>query len=279
MNNSNSQFQKSIKYVVLSLYSVVSLYPIIWMLFTSFKSNEEIWVTNPFFFPKVPLWRNYLEAVQLFPFLTYAKNSIVITLSVIIITIFVTILLSYALARSDSKISNFLRFYIITGVFVTSSMIIIPLAVVINKNLHLANTYSSVVIALVALNIPFAVMLLYGFIRSLPVEIQEAASIDGAGQFKSLTAITLPMIYPAISTLTIIMFMGSWNEFFLPLILISKMDMLPLPLGLLAFRGNTSTHWGAIAAALLLSSIPVIVVYLFFSEKVEKAMGFGAGLK
>jgi raffinose/stachyose/melibiose transport system permease protein len=267
------------RYSLLCFYSIISLYPIIFLGFTSLKTNKEIWVTNPFLWPRNWEWINYKEAVDLFPFFRFGLNSVIISTLVIVVTIVLTVMLAYALSHSESKLAHFIRFYVISGVFVTASMIIIPLAVVINKNLHLANTYYSVSLALIALNIPFSTMLLYGFFRSLPVEIEEAAFIDGAGQFRTLLSIMVPMITPAIATLTIILFMSSWNEFFLPLILISKRTMQTLPLGLLTFQGNTSTHWGAIAAALLLSSIPVIVMYLLFSDKVEKAMGFGAGLK
>ena len=161
--------------------------------------------------------------------------------------------------------------------FIPIQAVMTPLVVMV-KNLHLSNTRWSLIVPYVALSFPFAVMVLYGFYRSLPIELEESAYMEGAGFFKTYFSIILPQMKSVVSVLIIYQFMSHWNEFSLALILITKDELKTLPLGLAGFYGQFSTDWGPVGAAMVLASLPVIVMYLFFSNQVSDAMAI-SGMK
>lgn len=271
------KLSEKLLYMFALFYALVCLYPIIWMGFYSLKSNEEIFVTNPFGFPKVPQWENYARALSEFDILTYFKNSVVITIGAMVLGIVSALMFTYVVARIKTKVTHTLRMIIMAGMFIPIQAIMTPLVVQV-KQMHLSNTPWSLIIPYAALSFPFAVMVLYGFISNLPIELEESAYIDGANFYQTFFKIILPLLKPSISVLLIYQFMGNWNEFGLALVLITKESMKTLPLGLLSFSGQYTTDWGPMGAAMIIASIPVIVLYLLFSNKVEDAMAF-SGMK
>lgn len=264
-------------YASLVIYGVISLYPVIWMAFYSLKSNEEIFVTNPFGPPLEPQWHNYVEAVTQFDILQLFKNSVIVSIAAMFFGIFFSLTFTYVIARVRTKTTRFLHTLVNLGMFIPIQAVMVPLVVMV-KNLHLSNTRWSLIIPYTALSFPFAVMVLYGFYRSLPMELEESAYIDGAGFFRTYFSIIFPQLKSIISVLVIYQFMTHWNEFSIALILITKQELKTLPLGLAGFYGQFSTDWGTVGAALVIASIPVIILYLFFSNRVSDAMAY-SGMK
>lgn len=268
---------KIIVFLTVVFYGIISLYPMIWMAFYSLKNNEEIFVTNPFGPPLDPQWSNYTKAVNQFDIPLYFKNSMIVSLAAMFLGILFSMMFTYVVARVRTKTTRFCQNLVMAGMFIPIQAVMTPLVVMV-KNLHLSNTYWSLIIPYVALSFPFAVMVLYGFYRSLPMELEESAYIEGAGFYRTYFSIILPQLKSVISVLVIYQFMSHWNEFSLALILITKEEMKTLPLGLAGFYGMFSTEWGPVGAALVLASLPVIIVYLFFSNQVSDAMVY-SGMK
>jgi ABC-type sugar transport system, permease component len=281
-----SQEKKSLKaicgnvfrYILLSFYAVISLYPIIWLLLYSLKTNEEIFVTNVFGFPKTLRFINYVTAWSAFDVMTYFKNSVIVSVITVAITLFLSLMFSYATARMHWKLASAARIYLTFGMFIPVQIIIIPL-VLIMRGLHMANSYWSLIIPYSAFQLSFSSIIFYGFLRTLPVELEEAAAIDGANVYSTFFRIILPMVKPAIATMVIFVFLYAWNDLFIALIMVSENALKTLPLGLASFQGQWSTNWGATGASLVIASIPTILIYLIFSENVEKALTVGSALK
>lgn len=267
-----------ILYVVLSVYSVICIYPLIWMIFSSLKNNTEIFVTNPFGVPTVLRVENYMRAWSKFNVLLYFKNSVVVSAVTVVLTIALALMFSYATARMQWRFSTAARIYVTAGMFIPVQIILIPL-VILSRNFHLSNSLWSLIIPYTAFQLSFASMVFYAFFRSVPFEIEESATIDGANIYTVFFRIMIPLVKPAIATVLIFIFLFAWNEFMMALILISDNSLRTLPLGLVNFQGQFQTDWGAMGAMMTLISIPTIVVYLLFSEHVEKALTVGSAVK
>ncbi len=269
---------KLIVYTALTAYLLISLYPLIWMLFYSLKNNQEIFVSNPFGFPRQFRWENYVKAWTEYDVFRYFYNSVVVTTVSVIATITLSLLFSYGTARIPWRFSGALRIYVTAGMFIPIQIILIPLMVMI-RDFRLANSYWSLIVPYTASQIPFASLVFYGFLRTIPVELEAAAAIDGAGSWTTFLRVILPNVTAPIAAVTIFVFMFAWNEFTMALILISREVMKTLPLGLLKFQGAFHTDWGAMGAALVIASFPAIIIYLFLSERVQGAFSTGGSLK
>lgn len=268
---------KTLVFVLMCAYLVISVYPLLWLLFYSLKDNGEIFVSNPFGPPQVWRWENYAKAVSQFNIAQYFQNSLFVTIATIAIGILCALLFTYVVARVRTRLTRSVRMVVMMGMFIPVQAIMTPLVVMV-KNLHLTNSLWSLVVPYVALGFPFAVMVLYGFYVNLPLELEESAYLDGASFFTTYFRIIFPQVKSAVAVLIIYQFMSAWNEFSLALVLITKDAFKTLPLGLASFKGQFSTDWGATGASLVIASLPVLVLYLFFSEKVSDSIAF-SGLK
>ena len=264
--------------VVLYLYACINLYPIIWMLFYSFKNNQEIFQDNPFGPPTVLRVENYVKAWETFNLPTYFMNSVKVTLAVICFVVVFATMFSYAVARMRFRGQHFLRMLTLIGLFLPLQCIMIPIAVLV-RDLHISNTLWAVIVPYTAFNLSFAIMVLYGYMRSLPFELEESACIDGASVWTCFIKIIVPNVKSAIATVSIFVFMSVWNEYNLALILLTREHLKTLPLGLLFFQGEYTTDWGAMGATMVIASIPTVLIYTLFSAQVEKAMTTSGAVK
>ncbi|MGI5958828.1 MAG: carbohydrate ABC transporter permease [Massiliimalia sp.] len=264
-------------YLFMTIYAVICLYPIIWMGFYSLKDNEEIFVTNPFGPPLDPQWDNYVKAVNQFDIAVFFKNSLVVSLIAMAFGIMFSLMFTYVIARVKGRTTKTMHTLVMAGMFIPIQAVMTPLVVMV-RNLGLTNTLWSLIIPYVAMSFPFAVMVLYGFYVNLPLELEESAYMEGAGFFRTYFSIILPQMKSAISVLVIYQFMSHWNEYSLALILITDNDLKTLPLGLAGFYGQFSTDWGPVGAALVIASLPVLILYIFFSRKISESMAF-SGMK
>ncbi len=261
----------NILFILMSVYAVICLYPMIWMVFYSLKNNEEIFVTNPFGPPLEAQWENYQKAVTQFDILLYFRNSVIVSALAIILGIMAVLMFTYVVSRVRTKLTNTMRMVVMAGMFIPIQAVMIPLVVMV-KNLNLANTHWSLIIPYIALSFPFAVMILYSFFINIPIVLEESAFMEGSGFFNTFFKIILPQMSSAISVLVIYQFMTHWNEFNLALVLITKTELKTLPLGLAGFYGQFSTEWGPVGASLVIASLPVIIAYIFFSDKISSSV-------
>jgi raffinose/stachyose/melibiose transport system permease protein len=154
----------------------------------------------------------------------------------------------------------------------------LPLAVLM-RDIKLANTYMALIVPYIAFNLSFSSMVFYGFLRTVPAEIEESGFLDGAGIYRIFFNLIMPVLRPAVATMVIFVFLSSWNEFTMALILVTRENLKTLPLGLLFFQGEFTTNWGAMGAAMMTASVPTVIIYLLFSDQVEKALTVGSAVK
>lgn len=264
--------------IILVVFACISLYPLLYLIGYSLKTNDEIFYSNPFGLPLSPQWINYVKAVTTFDVLTYFKNSVLTTV-VSLAGIFTLILpFSYAVARMQWKLKGLATMFISIGLFIPLQVSLIPLSVLI-KNMGMANTYGALILPYIAFNIAFPFMILSVAFRALPRELEEAAFIDGASVYRTFFSIMLPLVKPAIASAMLFAALGIWNEYILPTVMISSNSLKTLPAGLATFVGQHSTNWGAMGATMMMASIPTIILYLCFSEKIENSLTVGGAVK
>ena len=274
--------KKTLKNILLQsflwIYCGISLYPLIYMLFFSLKNNDEIFYKNPFGFPFPMRFENYISAVKQFNMLLFVKNSVVVSVGSIVFILIFSLTFSYAVSRMSWKLREVARGFLMLGLFIPMQVIMIPLAVMV-KDMGFGNTYFALIIPYIAFNLSFSSLIFYGFFRTIPMEMEESAFIDGASIYRTFVQIIVPLIKPAIATVSIFAFLNVWNEYTMALILITDQKLKTLPTGLLQFTGQFATNWGPMGAAMVIASIPMIVVYLFLSEQVEGALTVGSAVK
>ncbi|SEC02541.1 carbohydrate ABC transporter permease [Paenibacillus sp. GP183] len=263
---------------LLWIYFLLSVYPLFWMVSYSLKNNNEIFVTNPFGIPLHVRIENYINAWSQFSIPRYFLNSLVVSTISTAGILILSVMFSYTIARMEWKLRNTARIYILIGMFIPLQVIMIPLAILV-KNFHLVNTYGALIIPYIAFGLPFSSLVFYGFMRGIPVELEESACMDGASIYRTFLRIIVPIVLPAVATVAIFQFLGAWNEFLLAYILISDEAMKTLPLGLLFFQGQYSTDWGGMGAVMTIASLPMVIVFMFFSEQVERALTVGSAIK
>lgn len=267
-----------VRYLLLLLYAAISVYPLVWLIFYSFKTNAEIFYTNTFGLPSKFLYTNYVRAWHAYNMPSYFLNSAIVSAVTVVFTVFVALMFSYATARMRWKLAAPSRLFVGVGLFIPVQVILIPLVLLI-KGLHLTNSYASLILPYVAFQLGFSTMAFYAFFRTIPFEFEEAAALDGAGIFSTFLRVILPMVKPAITSVGIFVSLAAWNEFPVALILINKESRKTLPLGLINFMGQFKTDWGAVGASLVIASLPTVILYLIFSRHIERALTIGAALK
>ena len=259
-------------------YAFISLYPLIWMLFYSFKNNEEIFVSNPFGFPTVLRVGNYIKAWTQYNVPAYFVNSLIVSIGTVALTIICALFFSYSTSRMRWKGRTMARIYLSMGMFIPIQAILIPVARTV-KGLNIMDSRWGLILPYTAINLAFATLVFYGFFKELPIELEEAACIDGANIYQTFFRIIVPLVKPATATLIIYVFLNAWNEFILANILVINVKLKTLPLGVLFFQGQFTTDWGAMGATMVIASIPTVFLYIIFSEQVEKSMTIGGAIK
>ena len=258
------KFNKAIYYIILTIAGILVLYPLIFMLMNSLKTNTEV-LSNPFGITRV-YFNNYLDAWRIGRVGSYFFNSVKVTLITLMIQITVISLASYAIGKLKPWGSGIIFSVILMMLFVSTEMVTVPNYVTIRR-LGILGTHAGLIVWYTASGLVMGTYILTNFIRSLPKELDEAALLDGAGIFQIMVLIDLPLVLPAMATLVIFNFNGVWSEFYWALITINRFDALKtLPLGLINFQSQFSSNYGVLTAGLCILTLPVVVVYLFFSK-------------
>ncbi|MGG1312457.1 carbohydrate ABC transporter permease [Cohnella laeviribosi] len=256
---------QALRYGVLIVLAVIFLVPIVFIAFTALKSRSDL-LTSPFYaLPEKFQWGNFAKAWNQGKMGMYMKNTALISVIKVPLGILVEALAAFALTRLNFKWSNAMFAFFLIGMMIPMQATLVPLNIFLNKT-HLVSTYPGIILIYIGFGIPFGILILRGFFRTIPKEIDEAALIDGCGDIGKFFRVILPLSMPAIATLVILDFMATWNEFLLAQIFITKDSMRTITTGLLSFRGEHSTDYTLMNAGVLLSIIPILVVYLLFQK-------------
>ncbi|UFJ41385.1 carbohydrate ABC transporter permease [Brevibacillus humidisoli] len=263
-----------LKYLVLGLFAFLALYPIFLMIASSFKTNMEI-LTSPLGLPSQISLDNYFQVWDEVNFKQYVWNSIYVSAMSVFLILFVSSLAAFYLSRYSFRWNMFILFFFMLGLMLPMKLAILPLYMLMLK-LNLLDTLHSLVIIYVAGNIPFAVFVFYGFFRTLPKDLDLSARIDGCNGFQVYYKIILPLMKPALATVGIVNLIGVWNDFFYPLIFLKSTELSTIPLGVLTFFGEYDTEWNLLFASLAISSLPMIIAFLFASKQFIEGLTSGA---
>jgi raffinose/stachyose/melibiose transport system permease protein len=261
-------------YSILLLFAFIFLYPIILMLLNSFKTKLEL-LTSPLSFPKQFSIDNFVEVWHKVNFSHYFWNSILVSAVSVTIILFISSLGAYYLARFKFKWNGFLLFFFVLGLMLPMKLAILPLYTLMLK-LHLLDTLYSLIIVYIAGKIPFAIFVFYGFFRTVPKDLELSAKLDGCNEFQVYYKIVLPLMRPAIAAVAIVDLLAIWNDFFYPLIFIRNDALKTIPLGMQTLFGEYNTDWNLLFAGLTLSSLPMIIAFLFASRQFMEGITSGA---
>ena len=274
--------QKWIRILITILFGVfafTSVYPLFWMFINSFKDTAEIMTGNSFGLPAVWKFENYTDALFEREILKYFLNSIIVTTFTILLTVVVSVMLAYALTRMKWKLSIKVNHVVTLGILLPSQIVIVPIFVML-REMQLINKPISLILTIAAFNIAMSTLMASSFMKSVPPEMEEAAVMDGAGLITIIFRIIVPLIKPAIASMCINIFINSWNEFIYALVLITGEKFRTLPIALMNYSsGKYGTDYGGMFAAMVITSILPILLFVFFSNEVEKTLSAGAILK
>lgn len=239
---------------------LVVLVPIYWIVVTSLRNQAGFFAANPLAPPSEPTLDNYRLVLE-GGFTTYLVNSVVVTTAAVLLTLVVCVLAAYTIVRNDSRLvqSSFQVFLL--GLAIPLQATIIPIYWIITR-LELYDTLTAIVLPSVAFAIPLTVIILVNFLRDVPAELFEAMRVDGAGTWRMLWSLVLPLSRPAIITVAVYDALQVWNGFLFPLILTQSTQTRVLPLGLVTFQGEFTINVPAVLAAVVLATLPVLALYV-----------------
>lgn len=265
--------------LVIGLFALTCFYPLLWIGINSFKPTADIISRNSFALPKSLNLENYRVAIFDKSIMKYFGNSLFVTIMTIIVTIVLSCMLAYAATRMLWKHGGKITLLITLGILLPSQIVVGPVFVLI-RHLKLVNTHTALILTVSAFNLSMSTLIASGFLRTIPIEMEEAAVIDGAGIWRIFFQIIMPIIKPAISAMAINVFLNSWNEFMYALVLINSEGLKTLPIMLMSFSEiHKGTDYGGLFASMVLASIVPIAMYLSFSQQVENALTAGSILK
>lgn len=260
--------------VIAFMFSFIFLYPIYFVYISAFKDNNEIWNTM-FALPQEPQFDNFLYAVRDIGILRSVLNSFIFSICATIIVVVVVTMGSYVIARNLLKITKYLKIYYLLGLMVPAYGMLIPI-VKLFAHLGLRDQYLPMIILYTGINFPLSFYLLTAYISSISTEMDEAAYLDGCNTFDVVFRVIFPVAKPGIATSAIVSFLTVYNELIFANTLLQQKSMQTISVTLLGLRGERFSSWGSMFASIVLSIVPIIIVYLIFQESIEKGITSGA---
>ncbi|GAA3203782.1 carbohydrate ABC transporter permease [Nonomuraea helvata] len=258
------------------LWLAVVVVPIYWIVITSFKSQSNYYAENPLVPPSEPTLANYQMVIES-DFIRYFINSVVVTVGAVVPAVAVSFMAAYAIVRSGR--GRFLRWTnstFLMGLAIPHQATVIPIYLIIIK-LHLYDTLLALILPSIAFAIPLSVLILANFIRDVPKELFESMRLDGATEMGTLWNLALPLTRPAVVTVTIYNALTIWNGFLLPLILTQSPEQRTLPLALWTFQGQYSINVPAVLASVVLTSLPILILYVVGRRQLLAGLTAGFG--
>ena len=269
----NRIFRAAVSLVIL-FFIIIDIYPIFFMIFSSFKTNSEF-LSSVISLPRIWHFENYINAWRVAKIGQFFLNSVYLTVISIVVVLVLSFFASYIFARIQFKLRGLFFSYFIVGMLIPMHSVLVPLYLLFSK-LGLLNRWYTLLLPYTAIGLPYAIYLFESFIRAIPTEIEESAVIDGASNIQTLLKIILPMCKPAVVSVTVLVFINIWNDFAIALVLIRDNAYKTIQLGLTNFVGQMTTQYTQLMAALVITTLPVLVTYLLFQDKLTKSMISGA---
>ncbi|WP_407868698.1 carbohydrate ABC transporter permease [Paenibacillus sp. P36] len=266
MTRKKGHLANGLLHILLTVFGFIWIYPFIWMIFSSLKTNQEYITSGLKLLPESMQWMNYVRAWKVGHFSDYFINSVIVTVSTVVIVTLLCMLTGYALGRVNFPGRKLLIVIFSATMFIPKGYTIIPVYLIV-KQLGLLNTMPGVILAESSGAHVLFILLFMAYFHGLPKELEESGEMDGSGFFRIFWQIMLPLSKPIIATTVIMQFIWTWNSFFVPLVFtLNKPELRTLAVGMFSFAGEHTIDWSGMAAGASISLVPVILVFIAFQK-------------
>lgn len=262
-------------HVYLIILSVIAVFPLVWVLLSSIKTNGELTSNPTKFIPINPTLENFVHVIQDLDFGVNIANSIVIALCTTLIAIIISCMAAYGIVRFFPKLGGIMSKALVATYMFPPILLAIPYSLVMAK-LGFTNSRVGLVIVYLSFSVPYAVWMLVGFFKTVPIGIEEAARVDGANKLQTFIRIVIPLVAPGIVATAIYTFINAWNEFLYALILINSTDMMTVSVKLRSLQGAEILNWGDMMAASTLVVVPSVIFFMLIQKKIAGGLAAGA---
>lgn len=270
-----SKIGKKILWLVLILVAVIQIFPLVWLVDFSLASSTEMFTSGLLIIPEKIQWGNYVKAFVDGHVLLYLKNSILINGLAVLLVLLVSIMAAFACRRMQWRLSGFVKTLLLMGMMIPIHATLLPNYKIYSR-LGLTDTIWALLIPYVAFSLPQGLFLMTSFMESIPVELEEAAVMDGCGIYRILFQIITPMLKSSIATVSIMTFLNNWNEFMMASTYLSSPTWKTLPFSVLEFTGQYSSNYAVQFAVMALTAAPAVIVYILLNKHITKGVAMGA---
>lgn len=261
--------------ILLIIVVIVLVFPFGWMLSTAFKPPEEIFTESPRWIPENPTLQNFTHILAETPFPRYFWNSVLVAFITMLMALIVTVFAGYALSRYKFYGKDAFSLWLLISQMFPPVLLIIPIFVFMLK-LRLVDTYPSLIITYATFALPFSTWMLKAYFDTVPMDLEDAAKVDGCNQIQALTQVVLPLAAPGIVTVALFIFILSWQEYMFALTLTRSTDMRTLPVGISLFLGEYRVLWGSLMAGSVVVTAPVVVFFVYLQRYIVQGLTLGA---
>ncbi|SEE87627.1 carbohydrate ABC transporter permease [Jiangella alba] len=266
-----------LSHLALVSYCLTSVSAFVWCVMVSLKTNPEFFSSSPWSLPQDPQFGNYAEAWNGAQISRFFLNSLYVTVTSVGVSLLFAVMAAYVLARVDFPGRSVVRLIFLSGLMMPAFLVIVPLYFLL-RNLGLLGSLHGLVLVYIATQIPFSIYLLSSFFQSLPKELEEAACMDGASPTRTFFSVVLPQVSPAVASVALLNTLTIWNEFFFALVFLTDPQQQTIPVGLLGLSVNAqySANWVQLFAGLVITMIPMLVLFAFAQERIARGVSVGA---
>lgn len=259
--------------IIAWVFSAICLIPVLLILFNSLKDKKSAAAMN-LKLPTLPIaWDNFAIVIEKGKLMTSFLNSLTYSVGTVLLCVFLAATAAYVLSRNQTKLNKLLYMYIVMGITLPINYVALTKVLL---TLQINNTRLGIILLYTAMQLPFMTFLIHGFVAKIPVELDEAAVLDGCNSISLFIRVIFPMLKPAIATASVLTFLNTWNEFVSPLYFLNSTKKWPMTLSVYNFFGMYFKDWNLVCADILLTSIPVLVVYLLGQKYIVSGMTAGA---
>lgn len=267
--------KKIISTLTILLFCAFSIFPVLYVFSVSMRSDNAFGTKSLSILTSTSSFKNYIDLFTQTPFMTWLYNSLFISFVVTLLGVILAATSGYAISRYEFKGKKVLLFSILTTQMFPATMLMLPFFIILSK-LELINKFLGLIIIYSSTALPFCIWQMKGYFDTVPIELEEAAKLDGCGPFKTFYKIILPMSLPALVITGLFSFMSSWSEYLVAAITLQDPNLYTLPLGLKSFQSSLSTQWGLYAAGSLIVSIPVVILFISISKYLISGLTVGS---
>jgi len=263
-------------FLFLIFWSIVVVFPMIWVIISAFKTDAEIFF-SPWLPPAEFLWENFVRAWSKADIGLYLLNTLIVNIPAIFFTLLFSAMAAYVLARFEFPGNRFIFYAFLGGMLFPVFLALVPLFFLLNS-MHILDTRIGLILVYIAYSLPFTVFFLTGFFKTLPTELLEAATIDGANNFQLFFLVAIPLAQNGLVSMGIFNFLGMWNQYILPLVLVPSREkyMLSQGLAFLQHQQRYQSDWSGLFAAVVIVMMPTMLVYIIFQNQIQRGLTVGA---